>query len=200
MRCVDDARAAVSAGADAVGLIFYAPSSRHLSLPQAAEICRAVAPFVATVAVMVNPSADEVRAIMRAVNPAYLQFHGEESAAFCDGFGKPYIKTLRVAEAADWRAEATAMATQYPSAGAILLDTHSREKYGGTGATFNWGDGHYNGEKPIILAGGLHPENVTEAVQRVAPFAVDVSSGVESNGRKDPIKINAFCKKIYEAR
>ena len=200
MRCVDDAQAAVSAGADAVGLIFYAPSSRHLSLPQAAEICRAVPPFVATVAVMVNPSAEEVQAILRAVNPAYLQFHGEESAAFCDGFGKPYIKTLRVAEDADWRAEATAMATQYPSADAILLDTHSREKYGGTGATFNWGNGRYNGEKPIILAGGLHTENVTEAVQRVAPFAVDVSSGVESDGRKDPVKINAFCKKVYEAR
>ncbi len=193
----DSARVAVAAGADAIGLIFHPPSARHLELAQAAAICRAVAPFVSTVAVMVNPDEDQVRAIIRQVKPSHLQFHGEEPVDFCAAFGKPYIKTLRVAKGADLHEELKAVATRYQSAQGILLDTHAADQYGGTGTTFDWNEVRYEGEMPLLLAGGLTPENVAEAVGRVAPFGVDVSTGVESNGIKDPDKIRRFCQNVY---
>ncbi len=195
----DTAQVAVAAGADAIGLIFHPPSARHLEAAQAAAICPAVAPFVTTVAVMVNPTAEEVRGIIARVAPGHLQFHGEEPEDFCAAFGKPYIKALRVAEGADWRAELRAMESRYASARGILLDTHAADRYGGTGATFEWGQARHDGAMPLILAGGLTPENVAEAVDRVAPYGVDVSTGVESNGRKDPEKIRRFCQKVRDS-
>ena len=192
----DSARVAVAAGADAIGLIFHPPSARHLELAQAAAICRAVAPFVSTVAVMVNPGEDQVRAIIRQVKPSHLQFHGEESVDFCAAFGKPYIKTLRVAKGADLHEELKAMVVRYQSAQGILLDTHAADRYGGTGTAFDWDAVRYEGEMPLLLAGGLTPENVAEALRRVVPYGVDVSSGVESNGVKDPHKIRSFCQNV----
>ena len=188
----DTARVAVAAGADAIGLIFHPPSTRHLERQQAASICRAVGPFVSTVAVMVNPTAECVRAIIEQVNPSHLQFHGEEPADFCAAFGKPYIKALRVADGVNL----PEMESRYPSAGGILLDTHAPDRYGGTGAAFDWNRARYGGTLPLILAGGLTPENVAEALARVSPFGVDVSSGVETAGRKDAEKIRRFCAEI----
>ena len=188
----DTARVAVAAGADAIGLIFHPPSTRHLEQQQAASICRAVGPFVSTVAVMVNPTAECVRAIIEQVNPSHLQFHGEEPADFCAAFGKPYIKALRVADGVNL----PEMESRYPSAGGILLDTHAPDRYGGTGAAFDWNRARYGGALPLILAGGLTPENVAEALAQVSPFGVDVSSGVETAGRKDAEKIRRFCSEV----
>lgn len=195
------AQTAVAAGADAIGLIFHPPSACCLELEQAAAICRApgVGPFVSTVAVLVNPSAERVTAIIERVNPSHLQFHGDEPADFCAGFGKPYIKALRVADDADadgaHHSDWAERAARYPSAHGILLDTHVHNAYGGTGATFDWRLARNGGnDKPLILAGGLTPENVAEAVALVAPYAVDVRSGVETDGRKDAEKIRRFCR------
>ena len=187
------AQEAVAAGADAIGLIFHPPSPRHLTLSQAAAICRAVGPFVTTVAVMVNPEAAQVREIIEGVNPGHLQFHGEEPADFCAAFGKPYIKTLRVAPAADLPKALRETERRYGSARGILLDTHAADRYGGTGERFDWAR-IPGSSMPLILAGGLTPENVAEALGEVAPFGVDVSSGVESEGCKDPEKIRRFCR------
>lgn len=193
------AQAAV-AGADAIGLVFHPPSSRYLELTQAAAVARAAraaGPFVAIVAVMVNPAADTVRAIVEKVAPSHLQFHGEEADDFCAGFGLPFIKALRVQPGTDARAAAA----QYPSAHALLLDAHRPGVYGGSGKTFDWrradvGDGGL----PLILAGGLNVGNVRDAVAQVEPYAVDVSSGVEvAPGRKDALKIRMFCNAVAMA-
>jgi len=191
----DTAAAAVAAGADAIGLVFHPPSSRHVELAQAAAIVGAAGPFVATVAVLVNPDAATVRVIVKQVRPGYLQFHGEESDEFCAGFGVPYIKALRVEPGADLRA----MESAYPRARGMLLDTHRADVYGGSGETFDWRRADYGGKLPLILAGGLQAANVAEALAQVAPFAVDVSSGVETDGRKDADKIRAFCRAVAAA-
>ncbi len=191
----DTARVAVAAGADAIGLIFHPPSKRHLELAQAAAICRAVAPFVSTVAVMVNPTAEFVRAIVEQVEPDCLQFHGEESPDFCTGFGRPYLKAVRMAPGVDW----LDAARRHSSARGILLDTHEDEQYGGTGATFDWGRVRCGGDTdlpPLILAGGLRLENIAEALAQVRPYGVDVSSGVERDGHKDAELIRRFCQKV----
>jgi len=197
------ATAAVAAGADAIGLVFHPPSSRHLELRQAAtvaEAARAAGPFIAQVAVLVNPAESTVRSIIDAVRPTHLQFHGEESDAFCAGFGLPYIKGLRVKSGADL----PAAAAEFPTARAILLDTHRDGVYGGSGETFDWRRAAHAGDArlPVILAGGLTVENVATAIAQVRPFAVDVSSGVEVDaepGRKDTGKIHAFCQAVAAA-
>jgi len=196
------ATAAVAAGADAIGLVCYPPSSRHLELNQAAtvaEAARAAGPFIATVAVLVNPEAATVRSIIDAVRPTHLQFHGEESDDFCAGFGLPYIKGLRVKSGADL----PAAAVKFPTARALLLDTHRDGVYGGSGETFDWRCAVHDGDaRRLILAGGLTVENVATAIAQVRPFAVDVSSGVEVDaevGRKDAGKIHAFCQAVAAA-
>lgn len=193
----DTARVAVAAGADAIGLIFHPPSERHLQPARAAAICRVVGPFVSTVAVMVNPTAECVKGIIEQVNPSHLQFHGEEPADLCAAFGKPYIKTLRVVPGADLGKELRETEARYESARGILLDTHASDRYGGTGTAFDWGQVSGGGTMPVILAGGLTPENVAGALTEVAPYGVDVSTGVESDGRKDPEKIRRFCQTVH---
>ncbi|MGR3914415.1 MAG: phosphoribosylanthranilate isomerase [Gammaproteobacteria bacterium] len=190
------ARIAAQAGADAIGLVFHGPSARALELAQGAEIARAAAPFVTTVAVMVNPAAEWVREIIARVSPACLQFHGDEAADFCAAFGLPYLKALRIGGDGDGGggdACPAASETRYASAHGILLDTAHAEMAGGSGVSFDWNLANYGGKLPLILAGGLTAHNIGEAITRVRPYGVDVSSGVESDGRKDAEKIRRFC-------
>ncbi|MDP9534040.1 phosphoribosylanthranilate isomerase [Pseudomonas protegens] len=190
---IEDALAAVAAGADAIGLVFYAKSPRAVSVQQARAIIAALPPFVTTVGLFVNASRCELGEILDAVPLDLLQFHGDESAADCEGYHRPYIKALRVKTGDDVAAACLA----YPRASGILLDTYVEGVPGGTGEAFDWSLVPQGLSKPIILAGGLSAQNVAEAIARVRPYAVDVSGGVEqSKGIKDPAKIQAFMQAV----
>lgn len=190
----DAAAAAAAAGADAVGLIFHEPSHRHLTLEQAAAIREALPPMVDSVAVMVNPDADYVRAILDRVGPSMLQFHGEEPDEYCAGFGVPYLKTIRVSGQTD----PASLERDYPRCHGILLDTFTPDKYGGSGLRFDWGRAAYGGTKPVFLAGGLDVDNVREALDTARPYGVDVSTSLETGGVKDPDKVLAFCRRVQD--
>lgn len=186
---IEDALAAAEAGADAIGLVFYAKSPRAVNVQQAREIIRALPPFVTTVGLFVNASRCELNEILEAVPLDLLQFHGDETPADCEGYNRPYIKALRVRPGDDLEAACKL----YASASGILLDTYVAGVPGGTGEAFDWSLVPAKLSKPIILAGGLSPANVAQAIARVQPWAVDVSGGVEqSKGIKDPVKIRAF--------
>jgi phosphoribosylanthranilate isomerase len=184
-----DGVAAAAAGADMVGLMFYEKSPRHITMDTAKEIARQLNLFVVKVGVFVNPPEDLVLRAIGECGVTLLQFHGDEPPEFCTQFGVMSMKTVRVRDASSLQT-LSAYDTD-----AWLLDAHRADKLGGTGETFNWDlalEAKKSG-KPIFLAGGLTPENVGEAVRRVQPFGVDVSSGVESSpGRKDPAKVKAF--------
>jgi phosphoribosylanthranilate isomerase len=186
---VADGVAAAEAGADMIGLMFYERSPRHITLATAAEISRALSPFIVKVGVFVNPDEDTVMRAIGDCGVSLLQFHGEETPEFCTQFGAMSMKAFRVRDAASLLA-----LPNYPT-DAYLLDAYSPDAHGGTGAKFNWDlaiEAKQHG-KPIFLAGGLTPENVGEAVRKVQPFGVDVSSGVESApGQKDHAKVRAF--------
>jgi phosphoribosylanthranilate isomerase len=193
----EDALAAADAGADAIGLMFYEPSPRHITLKKAAEIIHALPPFIIKVGVFVNPPEDLV---LRAINECGLniaQFHGEETPEFCHEFPVMSIKAFRIRDA-----ESLKELPAYHQTDAWLLDAYVKDKLGGTGAKFNW-DLAVEAKKlgkPIFLAGGLTPENVADAVRQVRPYAVDVSSGVESApGKKDHAKVRAFVKAAKSA-
>ena len=190
-----DARAAAEAGADAIGLVFYPPSPRYLSAERALEIRDALPPFVQSVALFVNPDAALVSQVLGRVRPALLQFHGEESPAFCSQFGVPYVKACRVKPGVD----ALEYLRPFSHAAAWLFDSHVPE-YGGVGESFDWSLLPAARDRPIILSGGLARDNVAEAVRRVRPWGVDVSSGVESaKGIKDAAKIAAFIAEVRHA-
>jgi len=192
---VEDARAAAAAGADAIGLVFYPPSPRYLSLERAREIRDAVPPFVQSVALFVNADAAQVSQVIGHVHPAMLQFHGEESPDFCGQFGLPYLKACRVAQGVDL----LEYLRPFGAASGWLLDAHVQE-YGGVGASFDWALVPALLERPLVLSGGLTKGNVGGAVRRVRPWAVDVSSGVESaKGIKDAAKIAAFVAEVRNA-
>ncbi|MFO1513714.1 MAG: phosphoribosylanthranilate isomerase [Verrucomicrobiota bacterium] len=186
---VADGLAAVEAGADMIGLMFYERSPRHISLATAAEISRALPPFVVKVGVFVNPDEDMVMRAIGDCGVSLLQFHGEETPEFCTQFGVMSMKAFRV------RGPETLAELPKYQTDAWLLDAYSADAHGGTGAKFNWNlalEATQFG-RPIFLAGGLTPENVGEAVRRVQPFGVDVSSGVESApGKKDLPRVRAF--------
>ncbi len=186
---VSDGLAAAAAGADMIGLMFYERSLRHVPLATAIEIARALPPHVVKVGVFVNPSAEAVQRAIAECGVSLLQFHGDEPPEFCTQFGVMSLKAFRIRDAAS-----LAALPGYQT-DAWLLDAFSPAARGGTGEQFNW-DLALEAKKlgrPIFLAGGLTPENVAEAVRRVQPFAVDVSSGVESApGKKDPAKVRAF--------
>ena len=191
----EDAEAAARAGADAIGLVFYPPSPRFLGLDQARRLAAAAPPFVSTVALFVNPAADEVRAVLEHVRPAMLQFHGEETPAFCGQFGMPYVKACRVRQGVDL----LEYLRPFSGAAGWLLDSHV-EEYGGIGEAFDWSLVPAERLRPIVLSGGLTRDNVREAVRRVRPWAVDVSSGVESaKGVKDADRIAAFIAEVRHA-
>jgi phosphoribosylanthranilate isomerase len=186
---IGDAVAAVEAGADALGFMFYEPSPRHLTIPAAAEIIRELPPFVTKVGVFVNPTREEVRKAMAECGVGALQFHGDEAPEFCRQFGLKAIKALRV------RDEASLQQMAAYRSEAWLLDSYVPGKLGGTGAQFNWqiASEAVKLNRMVILAGGLTPENVAQAVREVRPYGVDVSSGVESApGKKDHAKVRAF--------
>lgn len=173
---------AAAAGADAVGLNFHPSSPRSVRPAQAAAIVAALPPFVAAVGVFVDPRPDLVAAVLDAVPLASLQFHGNESAAFCRSFRVPYIKAAAVG--AEFRFQA--LSADFPDAEALLLDAWAPDRRGGTGNTFDWARWP-RAERPLILAGGLRPDNVAAAIAATWPYAVDVASGVE--GARPPRKV-----------
>jgi len=193
---IEDALAAVEAGADAIGFVFYAKSPRAVTVQQARAIIQALPPFVTTVGLFVNASRCELGEILDAVPLDLLQFHGDEAVEDCEGWHRPYIKALRVKAGDDIAAAVDA----YPSASGVLLDTYVEGVPGGTGEAFDWSLIPQGLSKPLILAGGLTPDNVADAVARVKPYAVDVSGGVEaSKGIKDHAKIQAFINAVRKA-
>jgi phosphoribosylanthranilate isomerase len=188
----EDARVAAGLGVHAIGLMFYPKSPRRVSLETAVAIRRELPPFVSAVALFLDAAADEVRQVMESVKPDFLQFHGSESQPFCASFGLPYIKAIPMAEI-----EATKMAGEYSDASALLLDSHAKGAAGGSGKAFDWSLVPHNLGRPVVLAGGLNPQNVEQAVRQVRPYAVDVSSGVESApGVKDANLIAEFVKGV----
>ena len=190
-----DADQVVAVGADGLGLIFYPPSPRYVDITAAAAIAAQVPPLTDVIAVFVNPSAEQVDRVLQRVAVSALQFHGDESAAFCNSFGVPYIKTLRVSD----QDSLVTRCVGHPDAGAVLLDTHDAALYGGTGRSFPWRLAREVEQVPVILAGGLTEQTVSKAIRVSGAYAVDVSSGVESSpGIKDANKIARFARAVRD--
>lgn len=191
-----DLRLATQAGADAIGLVFYPPSPRHIDLDRAAEIIDQLPAFVTSVALFVNPAPSDVEAVLKHLSIDLLQFHGSEDEAFCRQFESRYIKALPMNPDVNIKE----LIGCYSSASAILLDAYHPEVPGGTGESFDWDRIPKDMDSPLILAGGLNPNNICKAVKKVAPFAVDVSSGVEAEkGVKDSGKIAQFIRGVQQA-
>lgn len=191
----EDGLEAARLGADAIGLVFWPKSPRAVDSAQARRIVAALPPFVSVVGLFVDAAVRDVEAILGSVPLDVLQFHGDETPEACGRFGRPFIKAVRV------RAEGDVVhaATQYAEAQGLLLDAHRPDMPGGTGHGFDWALVPPGLGKPIILAGGLTPDNVANAVCRVRPYAVDVSSGVESQkGIKSAAKVAAFIQSVRQ--
>jgi phosphoribosylanthranilate isomerase len=192
----EDALSAANAGADAIGLVFYPSSPRAVSIEQAARICAALPPLIAAVGLVVDAEPAQVHAVLQRVPLALLQFHGDETAAYCAQFQRPYLKALRVRDDTDIEA----VLARYPQAQGLLLDTYQPGVPGGTGAVFDWRRIPAAAAPRIVLAGGLTPANVAAAIAQVRPFAVDVSGGVEAApGVKDAQRIEAFLAAVRRA-
>lgn len=189
-----DARAAAAAGADAVGMVFYPGSPRALDLESARDVAAALPPFIGRVALFLDPAAADVQAAIDTVRPDLLQFHGDESPEFCGRFDVPYMKAVPMG---DGDVDPSDYAARFAGAKALLLDGHRTGQMGGRGEGFNWEEGgEYN--MPIVLAGGLTADNVAGAIRHMRPYAVDVSSGVESEpGIKDTGRMRAFAEAVY---
>jgi phosphoribosylanthranilate isomerase len=191
----EDLSTACAAGADALGFVFYAKSPRNLSIEQAESLVKALPPFVQSVGLFVDAEPGFVRALLEAVPLDLLQFHGGENPEYCRQFGRPYLKAVRVRPGVDL----VKYASDFSDARALLLDAFVPGVPGGTGERFDWRLIPAGLNKPIILSGGLNPDNVAEAVQTVQPWAVDVSSGVESApGIKDAAKVAAFIERARQ--
>lgn len=190
---VEEVMDAVHSGADALGLVFYDKSPRYVTIERAVEITEVIFPFVTLVGLFVNASAETVRTVLAAVPLDVLQFHGEETPAFCAQFGRPYLKAIRVKAGVDL----VQCAADFSGAQGLILDAYVEGKHGGTGSSFDWALIPYDLPLPVILSGGLHAGNVADAIKQVRPYAVDVSSGVEiSKGVKDATKIAAFINQV----
>jgi phosphoribosylanthranilate isomerase len=188
-----DALAAVRSGADAIGLVFYEHSPRHVGIEQARQLTGILPPFVSVVGLFVNAEADFVRRVLASVPLDLLQFHGDETPEYCEQFERPYIKAIRVKAGVDL----LQCASDFRSARGLLLDAHLQGLPGGTGTTFDWALIPKQLSLPVILSGGLDAGNVATAIRQVNPYAVDVSSGVESGkGIKDAAKIAAFINEV----
>ena len=191
-----DARAAVANGADAIGLVFYAKSPRAVTVEQARSIVAVVPPFVSVVALFVDEAADQITRILGSVQIDLIQFHGDEAPEFCRQFGRPWIKALRVRPQMNLEAQCH----RYRNARGVLLDSWQEGVPGGTGKVFDWQLASNELPLPVVLAGGLHADNVGSAIDRVQPAAVDVSGGVEqSPGIKDAEKIRRFVAAVRAA-
>ncbi|MGV3592124.1 MAG: phosphoribosylanthranilate isomerase [Gammaproteobacteria bacterium] len=190
----EDGIAAARAGADAIGLVFYDRSPRAIDAERARAICAALPPFVTKVGLFVNATHEFVDSMLAAVPLDLLQFHGDENADFCRSFARPYLKALRIKPGMDL----AAAAQSFVSAQGLLVDAWHDEQYGGTGATFDWSLlGSAVSSERLVLAGGLSPANVAQAIRQVRPWAVDVSSGVESApGIKDKDRIEQFISEV----
>lgn len=190
-----DVRAAVAGGADAIGFVFYPPSPRAVSIEQAAELVALLPPFVVSVGLFVNPAPAEVEAVLARVPLQLLQFHGDESESDCARHGRAWIKAARMRPGVDL----LEFAASYPRASGILVDAFV-DGYGGGGKTFDWTLIPAGFTRPLVLSGGLDADNVGDAVRRIRPWAVDVSSGVESaKGIKDADMIAAFIAGVRHA-
>ncbi len=192
---VEDARAAIDAGADALGFVFYQASPRYIAPRPAQEIISQLAPFPAKVGLFVDPDREIVSAVLKTANLDIIQFHGDEEPGFCRSFDRPYIKAVRMEHGVDLHE----MCRHYADAAALLLDSYSETVHGGTGTCFDWSLIPAELSKPIILAGGLTVANVGRAVAACKPYAVDVSSGVElDKGIKDKAEIIAFIREVSD--
>lgn len=190
---IKDALSAIKLGAHAIGFVYWPKSSRYIVPEAAQKITAALPPFVTTVGVYVDPSKEWVEETAQTAGLSLLQFHGDESPEFCDQFSLPYIKAIRVREGVDL----IQYATQYRYARGLLLDTYTVGMPGGTGHVFDWKLIPQRLPLPLILSGGLNPDNVALAIKQTQPWAVDVSSGVEvAQGIKDEKKINAFMQGV----
>ena len=190
-----DVVAAVTAGADAIGLVFYPPSPRAVTPDLARDLCGLLPPFVTAVGLFVDPSPAQVREVLQQVPLDLVQFHGEEPPALCESSGRRWIKAIRMRPGVDL----PALADRYRGAAGLLLDAYDPALPGGTGLAFDWGRIPPGLAPRIILAGGLDPDNVAAAITRVQPYAVDVSGGVEvTRGLKDPAKIDAFMQGVRD--
>lgn len=196
---LEDALAAIEAGANTLGFVFYPPSPRAITPEAAAAIIHQLPPFITCVGLFVNPTQTEVESCLATAQIDLLQFHGDETADFCQSFNRPYIKALRMRPDFD----PLSVADDWKTARGILLDAYTQGIYGGTGEVFDWArfPAPNSGNTYWILAGGLTPNNVKQAIQTTQAYAVDVSGGVESaRGIKCPAKIQAFTQAIQEIR
>jgi len=192
----EDADAAVAAGADSLGFVFYPPSPRNVSIEQAAELIAGLPAFVTSTALFVDADVEFVQRVIEQTKVDLLQFHGNESQEYCSQFARPYMKAIRMKPDVDVKAEAE----RYGDASAILLDAYRPGVPGGTGESFDWERIPAELRDSIVLAGGLNPDNIRKAVETVHPFAVDVSGGVEaSKGMKDKEKIETFVQEVNRA-
>jgi phosphoribosylanthranilate isomerase len=190
---LEDARHAAAMGADAIGLMLHPPSSRALSLDKALEIRRSLPPFVTATAVFLDDSEDLIAQVLHSVKPDCLQFHGSESAEFCASWGLPYLKAIPMGSIGDPRQ----YAERFETAQGFLFDSNAAGRLGGSGDTFDWSKIPTSFDHPVVLAGGMNPSNVAEAIARVKPWGVDVSSGVEdSRGIKNAELVERFIEEV----
>jgi phosphoribosylanthranilate isomerase len=190
-----DVDAAVDAGADAIGLVFYEASARYVPLQLARQLVSRLPPFVTPVGLFVNARREEIEVILQALPQLLLQFHGDETPADCQRLSRPYLRAARMSQ----NLNLLDFASQYFDAQALLLDAHV-DGYGGSGKVFDWALIPRGVARPVVLSGGLHAANVIDGILQVRPLAVDVSSGVElSKGIKDPLAMRQFCDAVREA-
>jgi phosphoribosylanthranilate isomerase len=190
---LEDALQAVAAGADAIGLVFYSKSPRNVGIEQAQKIAQALPPFVTCVGLFVNAEAAFVERVIASVKLTCLQFHGDETPAYCQQFQQPWIKAIRMRDEVDLTAESQ----RFNQAQALLLDAYKKGVPGGTGESFDWHKIPADLASHIVLAGGLNSENVGQAIATAKPYAVDVSGGVEArHGIKDQSKVSDFCRQV----
>ena len=190
---IDDALAAIDEGADALGFVFYKPSPRYVDIQKVKDIIDIIPPFISKVGLFVNANTSFVNDVISQLSIDLLQFHGDESEAFCQSFNRSYMKAIRVQEKTDL----DLMAKQYHSSSGLLLDAFDSRQYGGTGHAFDWALMPKNFPLPIILAGGLNVSNIAKAIKTTQPYAVDVSSGVEKGkGLKDHLLIQQFMHEV----
>ena len=189
-----DIQSAISLGVDALGFVFVESSARNIDIETAVRLIKDIPPFIVKVGLFMNAQAFEVKQVIQKVNLNLLQFHGDEDEPFCAQFDMPYLKAVPMASASSLNE----FCQDYRSATGFLLDSHAEGEMGGSGKAFEWSKLPENIDKPIILAGGLRPDNVAEAIRIVRPYAVDVSSGIEaSKGIKDTAKMEQFIKEVH---